>query len=98
APSPQAVVGMPCGYLALNTAAPWLLSDSSEPREFCGAWLGLSERKLIRAPRPLTMPARIVSPAEPGGSWRRKSAVADPLCGAPTLVTEATRSGRTAAT
>ncbi|MNG10792.1 hypothetical protein D3C84_942840 [compost metagenome] len=82
----------------MKAAAPWLLRDSREPRAFCSSSLLLPERKLIRAPRPLTMPASMTSPAEPGGTWRRKSAVAEPLCGAPTLVAEATRSGRTAAT
>lgn len=38
------------------------------------------------------MPASSVSPAEPGGTLRMKSAAAEPLCGAPILVTEATRS------
>ncbi|MOA54439.1 hypothetical protein D3C78_1780520 [compost metagenome] len=82
----------------MKAAAPSLFSDSRAPRAFCGLVLELPERKLISAPRPLTMPATMASPAEPGGIWRMKSAVSEPLCGAPTLVAEAIRSGRTAAT
>lgn len=73
-------MGTPCGYLALKRAAPSLFSDSSEPSEFCVPVLPL-ERKLISAPRLLTSPERIASPAEPGGIWRRKSAVSEPCAG-----------------
>ncbi|MNJ81758.1 hypothetical protein D3C77_807320 [compost metagenome] len=60
--------------------------------------LGLPERKWIILPIWLTSSETMVWVSEPSGNSLRKSARSEPVCGAPTLVAEAIRSGRMAAT
>src|SRR5690349_17176342 len=97
APCPHDVLGRPCGYFALNCAAPTEFSDASAPSAFCGSLLpDITARNVESA---LTNPARIVRCGDPAGATNAiPSATLLPVCGLPTDVIDATRSGRTDAT
>ena len=83
------VVGSPTGYLALNVAAPWAESEASAPTASCGSVCPLMRPR--SAPR---LPASVERT-----SWLkppllrlllRNVASSAPLCGVPTVVTDAT--------
>ena len=88
---------MPCGWAALNAAEPLLDSEISAPIAFCGSSSPL--RNSMKALSSSTRPATSEAYTDPGGATVAKpSATSLPLCGLPTEVIEATRSGRTEAT
>src|SRR5690349_922339 len=97
APWPHAVAGNPSGCSALNTAAPDVEFALSAASASCGSELPDSTPSNVA--NAFTAAATSGRNGEPGGNTAPiASAVLLPVCGLPTEVTEATRSGRTDAT
>ncbi len=97
APSPQPL-GTPAGYLLLNLVRPAVVRLSSAASV---SWPSevLPVAKLSMVEKALATAAPMASVTVPAGATSRTmSATREPLLTPSTLVTEATRSGRTAAT
>ena len=81
----------------MNAAEPEDDSEASAPSAYCGS--SSPERNSIRPDKASTKPATSGRNGEPSGRLvASASATLLPVCGEPTEVTEATRSGRTEAT
>jgi len=81
-----------CGQRALNCAAPTEFNEARAPRAFCGVVGIATGEKLDQPAKTVTIPAINAHRADAWWHVRIKSAVFEPLCGAPRWLTEAIRS------